>query len=115
RLAARIDGAAVAVMSHSVIQDRHWLQYLFEKAPAYIGQLGPRYRTEKILADIQSYAQDPEQYEMGMAVLHYPIGLDLGGDSMEAIALSILAEMTAVMNQRNAGMLSQKGVSIHAD
>jgi xanthine/CO dehydrogenase XdhC/CoxF family maturation factor len=113
RLAVDLQGAAVAVMTHSLTQDQYWLRYALAESPRYIGQLGPRHRTEKLLAAIESQMADPQGYAAGRAVLHYPIGLDLGGDSMEATALSILAEMTAVMNQRSAQMLSQKETSIH--
>lgn len=98
-----IHGAAVAVMTHSYRQDRHWLGQVLQGAPAYIGQLGPRERTERLLADVGP----------GSSVLHYPMGLDLGGDAPESVALAILAEMTAVLNQRQGGMLRRRDKPIH--
>jgi xanthine dehydrogenase accessory factor len=98
-----IDGAAVAVMTHSYRQDRHWLSEVQHAAPAYIGQLGPRERTERLLADIGHRS----------SAVHYPMGLDLGGDAPESVALSILAEMTAAMNQRQGGMLRHRVKPIH--
>lgn len=111
----QIDGAAIAIMTHSLIQDRHWLGYMLSKSPAYIGQLGPRYRTERLLAEIQIDCVNKAQFEKSLQVLHYPIGLDLGGEGMEAVALSILAEMTAVMNKRSGLMLNERETPIHAD
>lgn len=102
-LAPLIDGAAVAVMTHSYRQDRHWLGLALQAAPAYIGQLGPRERTERLLAQIGT----------STSALHYPMGLDLGGDASQSVALAILAEMTAVMNQRQGGMLRNRGKPIH--
>ena len=98
-----IDGAAVAVMTHSYRQDRHWLGQLLQASPAYIGQLGPKERTERLLTDIGRSS----------SALHYPMGLDLGGDAPESVALSILAEMTAVLNQRQGGMLRHRVKPIH--
>ena len=98
-----IDGAAVAVMTHSYRQDRHWLGQLLQAAPAYLGQLGPKERTERLLTDIGRSS----------SALHYPMGLDLGGDAPESVALSILAEMTAVLNQRQGGMLRHRVKPIH--
>ena len=102
-LAPLIDGAAVAVMTHSYRQDRHWLGLALQAAPAYIGQLGPRERTERLLAQIGT----------STSALHYPMGLDLGGNAPQSVALAILAEMTAVMNQRQGGMLRNRGKPIH--
>jgi xanthine/CO dehydrogenase XdhC/CoxF family maturation factor len=98
-----IDGAAVAVMTHSYRQDRHWLGLALQASPAYLGQLGPRERTERLLAEIGP----------GASALHYPMGLDLGGDAPQSVALAILAEMTAVMNQRQGGMLRHRSKPIH--
>ncbi|WP_419710884.1 XdhC family protein [Pseudomonas sp. NFX224] len=98
-----IDGAAVAVMTHSYRQDRHWLAQAQQGAPAYLGQLGPKERTERLLTDI---GRSP-------SALHYPMGLDLGGDAPESVALAILAEMTAVLNQRQGGMLRHRVKPIH--
>ncbi|MNN99068.1 hypothetical protein D3C81_2186200 [compost metagenome] len=41
------------------------------------------------------------------------MGLDLGGDAPQNVALAILAEITAVMNQRQGGMLRHRGKPIH--
>lgn len=98
-----IDGAAVAVMTHSYRQDRHWLSQVQQAAPAYIGQLGPKERTERLLTDLGRSA----------SALHYPMGLDLGGDAPESVALSILAEMTAVLNRRQGAMLRHRVKPIH--
>lgn len=109
------NGAAVAVMSHSLTQDRHWLKQLLLKPPRYIGQLGPRYRTERLISEISQQVADQAVLESGLEVLHYPIGLDIGGNTPESIALSIMAEITAVLNQRNGKMLKQREISIHAE
>ncbi|MHC8362231.1 XdhC family protein [Pseudomonas sp. LS2P72] len=102
-LSPLIDGSAAVVMTHSYRQDRHWLGQLLHGSPAYLGQLGPRERTERLLADIGSHT----------SMLHYPMGLDLGGDAPESVALSILAEITAVLNQRNGAMLKHRSKPIH--
>ena len=108
-------GAAVAIMSHSLAQDRHWLKHMLLNPPRYIGQLGPRYRTERLISEIQQNLTEPRHIEQGLEILHYPIGLDIGGDTPEAIALAIMAEITATMNQRSGKMLKQRDLSIHAD
>ncbi|MDQ3201628.1 MAG: XdhC family protein, partial [Pseudomonadota bacterium] len=103
------EGAAVAVMTHSYRQDRHWLGQLLQGAPAYIGQLGPRERTDRLLTDIRQHHPALN----ALPQLHYPMGLDLGGDAPESVALSILAEMMAALNLRNGGMLKHRRKPIH--
>nr|WP_256735523.1 XdhC family protein [Pseudomonas sp. dw_612] len=76
---------------------------------AYIGQLGPRNRTERLLAQIQETTPKLP----GLDRLHYPMGLDIGGDGPEAVALAVLAEMTAVLNARSGQMLKWRERPIH--
>jgi xanthine dehydrogenase accessory factor len=104
------DGAMVAIMSHSYSQDRHWLGSVLQDKPAYIGQLGPRDRTERLLVEIRQQTTQLPALER----LHYPIGLDIGGDTPESVATAILAEMTAALNQRSGGMLKHRQAAIHA-
>lgn len=104
-LQAVVDGAAVVIMTHSYRQDRHWLKNVLACAPAYVGQLGPKDRTERLL------------HEMGAgsagANVHYPMGLDLGGDTPESVALAIVSEISACLNRRQGGMLKHRKTTIH--
>lgn len=91
--------AAVAVMSHSLSQDRARLKVLFEYPPAYLGQLGPKYRTERLIDEVkQDYSADTEKLQPGIDQLHYPIGFKLGGEGPEALALGIMAQINRVMH-----------------
>ncbi|MFZ3142819.1 XdhC family protein [Psychrobacter glacincola] len=93
-------GAAVAVMSHSLAQDRARLAVLLEHATHchYLGQLGPRYRTERLIREISETSANPHILADGIGKLHYPIGYKLGGEGPEALALSIMAQMSAVIH-----------------
>jgi xanthine dehydrogenase accessory factor len=95
----RSEDAAV-VMTHSFEQDSKILACLLalECPPAYIGVLGPQRRTRELLADAARLLKLPAgaiaaQVERWMAQLHAPTGLDLGAESPETIALSVLAEI----------------------
>ncbi len=92
--------AAVAVMSHSLTQDRARLKVLLEYSSQcqYIGQLGPRYRTERLIKEISAATANPAILAEGISRLHYPIGYKLGGDGPEALALSIMAQMSAMIH-----------------
>nr|WP_181718426.1 XdhC/CoxI family protein [Psychrobacter sp.]QJS05104.1 Xanthine and CO dehydrogenase maturation factor, XdhC/CoxF family [Psychrobacter sp.] len=94
------NNAAVAVMSHSLTQDRARLAVLLEHSAQYkyLGQLGPRYRTERLIKEISDTRANPHILADGISKLHYPIGYKLGGDGPEALALSIMAQMSAVIH-----------------
>lgn len=85
---------AVVIMTHSLSQDTVWLtQALTAQSPLrYIGQLGPKYRTEELLATIETELQR----SLSVEYLYYPVGLPLGGDTPEAVALSITAQIQQV-------------------
>ncbi|SEI99377.1 XdhC family protein [Pseudomonas sp. NFR16] len=109
-LATMVQDAAVVVMTHSLTQDRHWLGQVLQHAPRYIGQLGPRSRSERLLDELPPSLREADAF----ARLHYPVGLDLGGDAPHSVALSILSEVNAVFNGRAGGMLKHRQASIHA-
>ena len=94
---------AAAVMSHSFELDARVLAALLalDAPPAYIGVLGTQRRTRELLAEaahLLSLPADPAsaaaaQVERWLAQLHSPMGLDLGAESPETIAFSVLAEI----------------------
>ena len=100
--------AAVLLMNHRYGEDCALLKNLLtrENAPRYIGVLGPRTRAEKMLRDL-GFAPDAPGF-VWPAHLYAPVGLDIGSDSPETIALSILAEIQAVLSARNGGKLRER-------
>ena len=85
---------AAVVMSHHLDSDLHYLRALARSAVPYVGLLGPAARREKLLADLGADAQ------LLRARLRAPVGLDIGGRTPEAIALSIVGEVQAVLAGR---------------
>jgi xanthine dehydrogenase accessory factor len=105
-------GSLAVIMTHHYRHDRPLLRSLLPLPLAYLGLLGPRARTERILADL---AAD------GLAItptmrnrLHAPVGLDLGAETPEEVALSMIAEMNAVRAGRNGRPLRERTRPIHA-
>jgi len=87
-------------MTHSFEQDSKILASLLSLAalPAYIGVLGPQRRTRELLAEATVLLGLPAsgasmQVEQWLNCVHAPTGLDLGADSPETIALSVVAEV----------------------
>ncbi|WP_435949429.1 XdhC family protein [Psychrobacter sp. DM8] len=95
------ENAAVALMSHSLSQDRARLAALLTGVNhKYLGQLGPRYRTERLIDEIKATKSDASVLNEGIDKLHYPIGYKLGGDGPEALALGIMAQINAVTHNQ---------------
>ena len=95
-------GAATAavVMTHSFEQDRKILRSLLSRELRYLGLLGPRRRTERLVGEVAPELElTPAEC---MARLHAPVGLDLGGHTPASIALAIAAELQAVFAGREA-------------
>jgi xanthine dehydrogenase accessory factor len=85
---------AVVLMTHSYEQDREALATLLVAQPiCYLGILGARHRTALLVAEASALAG--RSIAETCARIHAPIGLDLGGDGPEAIALAIVAEIQA--------------------
>lgn len=106
------DAASLAVvMTHHYVHDVPLLRGLLPRPLAYLGLLGPRKRADRILADLskEGIAITLAQRER----LHAPVGLDLGADGPEQVALSILAEMQAVLTGRDARPLRERTRPIH--
>jgi xanthine/CO dehydrogenase XdhC/CoxF family maturation factor len=99
------------VMTHHYVHDVPLLRALLAHPLAYLGLLGPRKRAEKILADLA--AEGVAISGADRARLHAPVGLDLGADSPEQVALAIVAEMQAVLAGRDARPLRERARPIH--
>lgn len=99
---------AAVVMSHHFARDTDYVSALLTAGVAYVGVLGPRARTERMLAELVARGKD---VPAGSDGLFAPVGLDLGGDGPEAIALAIVAEVSSVMNGRAAGHLRDRHAS----
>jgi xanthine dehydrogenase accessory factor len=82
--------AAAVVMSHHLATDRSYLAALAPTAIPYIGLLGPPGRRDRLLRELGHAAT-----ALGDR-LHGPAGLDIGADSPESIALSILGQIHAM-------------------
>jgi xanthine/CO dehydrogenase XdhC/CoxF family maturation factor len=101
----------VVVMTHHYAHDVPLLRHLLTRPLAYLGLLGPRKRSAKILSDL---AADGLALTPAMrARLHAPVGLDLGADTPEEVALAILAEMQSTLTGRDGRPLRERTLPIH--
>ena len=101
---------AVVIMHHNVSLDAHALQLVKNQprlaSASYLGLLGPQHRTEQVLATAQLLSTDlPSK-------LANPIGFDLGGDLPESIALAILSQAHAAIEQTSGESLGYFSTNI---
>ncbi|HKP58105.1 MAG TPA: XdhC family protein [Polyangiales bacterium] len=99
------------VMGHHLEQDRAVLRGLLDSRAHYIGVLGPRRRTEQMLADCQAEGLSIEPATR--ARIYAPVGLALGAETPAEIALAIVAEAQSVLTQSDARALRSDPGSIH--
>lgn len=95
-------GAAVVLMTHSFERDAAVLRWLPRDLP-YVGVLGPVHRTRRLL----------DELGIDGSHLHAPVGLDLGAEGPDEIALAIVAEILAVRRGRDGASLKGRTTPLH--
>ena len=99
------------VMTHNYLHDLELLKTLLPSPVGYLGILGPKSRTGKLLLDLQQQGITPTEKQLQR--LYSPVGIDIGADTPEEIALSIVAEIQAVLANHSGGSLRNKQGPIH--
>ena len=95
----------VVIKTHSFVHDREWLEVFLRTPASYIGLLGPRTRARELL-NLLGVTSDDRVFA--------PVGLSVGADGPEQIAISIVGELLAVLARQQPGHLREKGLAIHA-
>jgi xanthine/CO dehydrogenase XdhC/CoxF family maturation factor len=107
-----LDASTLAlVMTHNYLRDLDWLKALLPSPVRYVGLLGPRRRTDQLLDDLREKGIEPRDEQI--ARLYAPVGLDIGSEGPAEVAMSILAEMQAVMTRHRGGHLRDRKRPIH--
>jgi xanthine dehydrogenase accessory factor len=104
-------GAFVLVMNHHLERDRESLRFALGSDAAYVGVLGPRSRYQKLLAGLAEQGWTP--VESSLVRVRSPVGLSLGAETPEEVAVSILGEILAVRHGFAGGFLSGSVASLH--
>lgn len=105
-----LPGDAVVLMTHSYQQDGALLAELLPAPPAYLGLLGARHRSALLLQEAASAAG----IALAAAVerCYAPVGLRLGGDGPEAVALAIVAQIQQVLAGLNGPELTSRRLTL---
>lgn len=106
------DRTVFLLMTHNYNYDMAMLPLLLEKQVSYLGMLGPKKKKERMLQELAEKGTvfTDEQ----LSVLHSPVGLDIGAETPEEIALSIISEIKAVFAGKQPMSLKDNTDVIHA-
>jgi xanthine dehydrogenase accessory factor len=97
--------SVVVMMTHNHPLDERLLKDLYPIRPRYLGLLGPRKRSERLSRDLG--------INLNLPAIHTPTGLDIGAEEPASIALSIIAEIQAVLAGRSGSKLRSRPGPIH--
>jgi xanthine dehydrogenase accessory factor len=95
---------AVVIMGHDYVRDGAYLGAFIGRGAAYVGVVGPRERTDRLLVEGGAIADES---------LHAPAGLDIGADGPEEVATAVVAEIVAVLHGHAGGPLRDRQGPIH--
>jgi xanthine/CO dehydrogenase XdhC/CoxF family maturation factor len=98
--------SAVVLMTHNYVKDLESLRLLLPTEAGYLGLMGSRARGRKLLGELA------EEGIHADGRFHTPVGLDLGADAPESIALAVLAEIQASLTGRSGGALRETAASV---
>jgi len=102
---------AILLVTHHFLHDRTLLERLIEAPSGYLGVLGPRRRFERLLEELSTAGVEPSR--AARERLHGPVGLNIGSETPQEIALSALAEIQAVLSGRDGGPLRRARQPLH--
>jgi len=106
------DQTVFLLMTHNYNYDLAMLRVLLTKKVRYIGSLGPRKKLDRMLDELSE--EGITVTDKQRAVIYGPVGLDIGADTPEEIALSVLAEIKAVLSSRDGRSLRENNEAIHS-
>ena len=99
------------IMTHNFDKDRKLLRLLLDSPVQYVGLLGPKSKLQTLFQNLAGEGFKPTEAQLKK--LHAPIGLDIGAETPEEIAFSIISEIKAVLGNRSGGFLKDRQGAIH--
>jgi len=105
------DQTAIMIMTHSFAKDLKYLMCIKDANPAYIGLLGPTHKRENLLSQLLEYCPDTDHEFIDK--IHGPAGLNIGAETPQEIAISIISEILALTRSQEPMHLNEKHGGIH--
>ena len=107
------DRTLTLLMTHNYPEDEAVLAGLLTSPVRYIGVLGPKRRTERLLTALREQGARPTAAQLER--VYGPMGLDIGAEGGDEIAVSIIAELQAFLSGRDGGALRSRSAPIHLE
>jgi len=104
-------GAFVLVMNHHLERDQESLRFALDSEASYVGVLGPRSRYQTLLARLAARGYVPPASSLSR--VRSPVGLSLGAETPEEVAVSVLSEILAIRRGFEGGFLSGSVRGLH--
>lgn len=102
----------LVLMTHNYNYELAMLRQLLPLQLSYVGVLGPKKKLERLLDELEE--EGLQLNEEVLKNLYGPVGLDIGAETSEEIALAILAEIKAILSKRAGTFLRDKVGVIHS-
>ena len=106
------DQTAVVLMTHNYSMDLQYLLAMKDCKPAYLGMLGSSKRRDRLENDLFEYA--PDLNDSFLEHIHSPAGLNIGAETPEEIAISILSEILSITRDKEPYSLKRITTKIHS-
>lgn len=105
------DQTAIVFMTHSYVKDLKYLSTILQVSVPYIGLLGPSNRKEKIIHDLLELNNMVSDDFFNR--LYGPAGINIGAETPQEIAISIVSEILTVIRKQKPISLRDKKTGIH--
>lgn len=102
---------SIVIMNHHLERDREALRFALASGARYVGLLGPRSRLQRLVSALAD--RDHPLDAAALTRVRSPIGLALGAETPEEIAVSILGELIAIERDFDGGFLTGRDASLH--
>ena len=106
------DQTVFLLMTHNYNYDLAMLRALLKRKVTYTGSLGPRKKLDRMIQELKEEGESLTAKQLSS--LYGPVGLDIGAETSEEIALSILAEIKAVLSSKKGQSLRANTGTIHS-
>ncbi|MEP6614828.1 MAG: XdhC/CoxI family protein, partial [Mucilaginibacter sp.] len=99
----------MVLMTHNYNYDMAMLRQLLPLKLPYVASLGPKKRLQRMLDELKEEGMNATADQLKS--IYGPAGIDIGSENSDEIALSIIAEIQAVLNKREINSLRDKATA----